>query len=283
MTAIDDFAERIRAAARRGRRCASAPAAPRISTATRPRATCSIRALHRGIVDYEPTELVITARAGTPLAEMEATLDERGQMLAFEPPHFGAGATVGGCVAAGLAGPRRASYGPLTGAVRDFVLGAILMDGRGEVLRFGGTVMKNVAGYDVSRLLAGSLGTLGLILEVSFKVLPKPAAEATLRFALTRSSALRALNEWGGLPLPISATAWHDGVLTVASVGCRAAVDAARARLGRRRPRCGRRRRLLARRARAHRCVLRRRPRRYGATVACRRRAAAIVLTRRSS
>ncbi len=157
-------------------------------------------------------------------------------MLSFEPPHFGPGATVGGCVAAGLAGPRRASYGPLTGAVRDLVLGATLMNGTGEVLRFGGTVMKNVAGYDVARALAGSLGTLGLLLEVSLKVLPKPAAEATLRLDARRSPArLRTMNEWGGLPLPISATAWRDGRLTVRLSGARAAVDAARAAPRRRR------------------------------------------------
>jgi glycolate oxidase FAD binding subunit len=130
----------------------------------------------RGIVDYEPTELVITARAGTPLAEIEAALREEGQMLAFEPPHFGQSATLGGCVAAGLSGPRR----PYAGAVRDFVLGVRMLDGKGDDLKFGGRVMKNVAGYDVSRLMAGSLGTLGVLVEVSLKVLPLPAAEATL-------------------------------------------------------------------------------------------------------
>ena len=130
---------------------------------------------HRGIVAYEPTELYITARCGTPLAEIEATLAEKGQMLAFEPPHF-SGATVGGCVAAGLSGPRRQQVG----AVRDFVLGVKLVDGTGQMLNFGGQVMKNVAGYDVSRLIAGSLGTLGVIAEVTLKVLPKPVAEQTL-------------------------------------------------------------------------------------------------------
>ncbi len=181
-----------------------------------------------GIVDYEPTELVITARCGTPLAELESALDARGQMLAFEPPHFGSAATVGGCVAAGLAGPRRAC----AGSVRDFVLGVRLIDGRGSVLRFGGTVMKNVAGYDVSRLLAGSLGTLGVIAEVSLKVLPKPPAEATLHFELDEATALRRVNEWAGQPLPISATAWCGGALRVRLSGARAAVDAALARLG---------------------------------------------------
>ncbi|MFC3109813.1 glycolate oxidase subunit GlcE [Undibacterium arcticum] len=181
-----------------------------------------------GIVDYEPTELVITARCGTPLAVIEAALAERNQMLAFEPPHFGAGATIGGVVASGLSGPRRQA----AGAVRDFMLGAVLMDGKGEVLHFGGQVMKNVAGYDVSRLLAGSLGSLGLILEVSLKVLPKPFAETTRRFAMPQHEALWRLNEWGAQPLPISASAWHDGVLTLRLSGADAAVKAAARKLG---------------------------------------------------
>lgn len=183
---------------------------------------------HSGIVDYEPTELVITARCGTPLAEIEAVLAEQNQMLAFEPPHFGDGATFGGAIASGLSGPRRAS----AGAVRDFVLGAVLMDGKGEVLTFGGQVMKNVAGYDVSRLLAGSLGTLGLMLQHSVKVLPRAPREVTLRFAISEIDALRRLNEWGGQPLPISASCWHDGVLTVRLSGAKAAVDAAAVALG---------------------------------------------------
>jgi glycolate oxidase FAD binding subunit len=187
---------------------------------------------YAGIVAYEPTELVITARCGTPLAELEATLDAHGQMLAFEPPHFGAGATVGGCIAAGLAGPRRASYGTAYGGVRDFVLGARLIDGRGHLLSFGGTVMKNVAGYDVARALVGSLGILGLIVEVSIKVLPKPAVEATLAFELGEGAAIERCNAWGALPLPISATAWEGGRLHVRLSGAAAAVAAARAQLG---------------------------------------------------
>jgi glycolate oxidase FAD binding subunit len=171
---------------------------------------------------------VVTVRCGTPLAELEAHLARHGQMLAFEPPHFGPGATVGGMVAAGLAGPRRQA----AGAVRDFVLGAVLMNGRGEVLHFGGKVMKNVAGYDVSRLLAGSLGVFGLILEVSLKVLPIPVAERTLRLELGQAEALRRLNDWGGQPLPISASAWHEGVLSVRLSGARSAVEAAQARIG---------------------------------------------------
>ncbi|MCK6392323.1 glycolate oxidase subunit GlcE [Zoogloea sp.] len=181
-----------------------------------------------GIVNYEPSELVVTVRAGTPLAELEAELATRGQMLAFEPPHFGPGATVGGCVAAGLAGPRRAAVG----GVRDFILGARLIDGRGELLRFGGEVMKNVAGYDVSRVLAGSLGTLGLIVDLSLKVLPRPVAEASLRFEMDEAAALHRLNVWGGQPLPISASAWQDGILELRLSGAAAAVDAAMARLG---------------------------------------------------
>jgi len=183
---------------------------------------------YRGITDYEPTELVISARCGTPLAEIEAHLAQHGQMLAFEPPHFGPGATIGGTVAAGLSGPRRQA----AGAVRDFVLGAVLVDGKGEVLHFGGKVMKNVAGYDVSRLLAGSLGVFGLIAEVSLKVLPRPVAECTVQLHMNDDEALRRLNEWGGQPLPVSASCWHDGVLTVRLSGARSAVDAARRRIG---------------------------------------------------
>jgi glycolate oxidase FAD binding subunit len=185
-----------------------------------------------GIVDYEPTELVITARAGTSLAELEQTLDSRGQMLAFEPPHFGVGATIGGCVAAGLAGPRRVSFGPTYGGVRDFVLGARLVDGRGELLSFGGTVMKNVAGYDVSRVLAGSLGILGVIVEVSLKVLPHPSANSTLAFEMSAEEAVDKINEWSGRPLPLSASAWHGGVLSLRLSGAVAAVTAARNQLG---------------------------------------------------
>jgi glycolate oxidase FAD binding subunit len=183
---------------------------------------------HAGIVDYEPSELVITARCGTPLAEVEAAMRECAQGLAFEPPHFGAGATVGGMVAAGLSGPRR----PASGAVRDFVLGVTILDGRGEVLSFGGRVMKNVAGYDVSRLMAGALGTLGLILEVSLKALPLPVAETTLSLELPESAALENVNKWGGKPLPISATAWTEGELLVRLSGAAAAVDAARRKIG---------------------------------------------------
>lgn len=183
---------------------------------------------HAGIVAYEPTELVVTARCGTALSELEKILSEQNQFLPFEPPHFGAGATVGGCVAAGLAGPRRAS----AGALRDFLLGAKILDGRGRVLSFGGQVMKNVAGYDVSRLLAGSLGTLCLIAEVSLKVLPRPVAEATLRLEMPEERALEAMNRWAGEPLPISASAWHDGNLSVRLSGAPPAVRAGATMIG---------------------------------------------------
>jgi glycolate oxidase FAD binding subunit len=176
-----------------------------------------------GIVSYEPTELVVTARCGTPLAELEAALAEQRQCLPFEPPHFGPAATVGGMVASGLSGPRRAA----AGAVRDYVLGAVLMNAQGELLHFGGQVMKNVAGYDVSRLLAGSMGILGPIVEVSLKVLPVPAAEATVLLPANLRDALELMNRWAGQPLPVSATAWHAGDLGVRFSGARAAVDAA--------------------------------------------------------
>jgi glycolate oxidase FAD binding subunit len=182
----------------------------------------------KGVVAYEPTELVITVRAGTPLAEVEQVLARENQMLAFEPPHFGAAATIGGCVAAGLSGPRRAT----AGSARDFVLGVRILDGRGNDLSFGGQVMKNVAGYDVSRALAGSLGTLGLVLEVSLKVLPVPAAEITVRFQKSAAEAIALMNEWSGKPLPISATCHAGDELTVRLSGAIAALKAARVKLG---------------------------------------------------
>jgi glycolate oxidase FAD binding subunit len=197
-----------------------------------------------GIVSYEPSELVVTARAGTPLAELEAELAEQGQCLPFEPPRLGlAGSahhngtapmpsgTVGGMVAAGLSGPARAS----AGGVRDYVLGVQMLNGRAESLTFGGTVMKNVAGYDMSRLMAGSWGMLGVITEVSLKVLPVATAEASLCFAMPQELALKQLNHWGGEPLPLSASAWvsqaehyaNQPMLFVRLRGAVAAVEAA--------------------------------------------------------
>lgn len=161
---------------------------------------------HRGIVTYDPTELVITVRAGTRLSTLQAELDAQGQMLAFEPPHFSDRATVGGMLASGLSGPRR----PWTGSARDFVLGTRVITGQGKLLRFGGEVMKNVAGYDLSRLLVGSYGTLGIITEASMKVLPKPRASAHLSLDMDPGAALQKLSEWGQKPFPITA-ACHDG------------------------------------------------------------------------
>lgn len=190
-----------------------------------------------GIVSYEPTELVITVRSGTPLAEVEALLAGQGQCFPFEPPRFGSGGTVGGMLAAGLAGPAR----PSAGSVRDFVLGARFINGRGELLTFGGQVMKNVAGYDVSRVMAGAMGTLGVISEVSLKVLPVALAEATLVFPLGQHEALEQLHRWGGQPLPINASCWVKDdtqkgapeLLFVRLRGAVAAVEAACERMAR--------------------------------------------------
>ncbi len=181
-----------------------------------------------GISSYEPTELVVTVRAGTRLAELEAVLAEQGQCLAFEPPRFGRAGTVGGMVAAGLSGPSRAA----AGAVRDHVLGLTLLNGKAELLSFGGQVMKNVAGYDVSRVIAGSMGVLGAICEVSLKVLPLPPATTTLRFEMDQASAIRQLNEWAGRPLPLHASAWWQGLLVLRLSGAAAAVRAAAQSLG---------------------------------------------------
>jgi glycolate oxidase FAD binding subunit len=183
---------------------------------------------YAGIIDYEPTELVITARAGTSLAAIENAMSARHQMLGFEPPHFGTGGTLGGAIATGLSGPRR----PYAGAVRDFVLGLQVLDGTGEHLAFGGRVMKNVAGFDVSRLQTGALGTLGVITEVSLKCLPVPKAEATLSFDCSADEAIGRVNEWGGQPLPLSATCYHQGVLRVRMSGAAPAVASAITRLG---------------------------------------------------
>ena len=181
-----------------------------------------------GISSYEPSELVVTVRVGTPLAQLEAALAECGQCLPFEPPRFAPDGTVGGMVASGLAGPARAAVG----GVRDYVLGATLLNGRAELLNFGGTVMKNVAGYDVSRALAGSMGCLGVICEVSLKVLPQAPATLTLRLEMDEGQAIQRLNEWGGRPLPLNASAWWEETLVLRLAGATAAVTAAREALG---------------------------------------------------
>lgn len=181
-----------------------------------------------GIVNYEPSELVATVRTGTRLKDLEEALAAQHQRLAFEPPHFGTLGTVGGMVAAGLSGPARASVG----AVRDFVLGVQIMNGAGELLNFGGQVMKNVAGYDVSRLMAGALGTLGILTQVSLKVTPVEPAEVTLLFDFSETTARQQLNRWRGQPLPLSASCWTGGQLAVRLRGAQAAVSAAQRTMG---------------------------------------------------
>jgi len=178
---------------------------------------------YTGIVSYDPTELVISARAGTTLREIEQSLASEGQMLAFEPLHFGEEATLGGIIACGLSGPRR----PYTGAVRDFVLGVRCLNGQGKLLNFGGQVMKNVAGYDLSRLMTGALGTLGVLLEVSLKVLPIPEFEKSLRTREDLHSAIRLMNEWAGQPLPLSAACYDGEYLNIRLSGKESAVSAA--------------------------------------------------------
>ncbi len=225
---LGDWQARVRAAAQAGTALRLHGSGSKDFYGESPQGEALDTRAYRGIVAYEPTELVITARCGTPLSEVESAMRGQGQMLAFEPPHFGPGATIGGCVAAGLSGPRR----PYAGSVRDIVLGTRVIDGAGEDLRFGGQVMKNVAGFDVSRLLTGSLGTLALITEVSLKCLPLPKAEATRAFELDQAVAIRRINEWAGQPLPISGSAWASGRLWVRFSGAAAAVAAAVGRLG---------------------------------------------------
>jgi glycolate oxidase FAD binding subunit len=183
---------------------------------------------HSGIVSHDPAELVLTARGGTPLAEIDAQLAGHGQRLPFEPPHFGAGATIGGAVACGLAGPARA----WSGALRDFVLGARVLTGDGRVLRFGGEVMKNVAGYDVARLMAGSLGILGVLLDVSLKVLPRPASMRTLALDLDQAGALDRFSALGRKSLPLSAGSWVDGRLYLRFEGSDATLESVERRVG---------------------------------------------------
>jgi glycolate oxidase FAD binding subunit len=224
---LDSLQEQIRAAAQRGTPVQLRGGGSKDFYGNAPRGERVDTRVYGGIAAYEPSELVLTARCGTPLAEVESALAEKGQCLPFEPPHFGQ-ATFGGCIASGLSGPRRMS----AGALRDFVLGVKLIDGRGRLLRFGGQVMKNVAGYDLSRLAAGSLGTLGLIAEASVKVLPRPQAEITLELELAQPAALDAMNRWAGQPLPVSATAWRDDRLQVRLSGAMAGVRAAASTIG---------------------------------------------------
>lgn len=185
--------------------------------------------VHSGVVDYDPAELVITLRGGCKLAEVETLLAEQGQMLGFEPPQFSDQDTIGGAIAAGMAGPRRA----FAGGIRDFILGVKVLDGRGEVLNFGGRVIKNVAGFDVSRLMAGSMGTLGVLLEASLRVIPRFEAEMTLGFDHdTAEMHIQWINELGGRPLPLSASLWHRGRSIVRLSGSRQGVESAAKKLG---------------------------------------------------
>ena len=183
---------------------------------------------HKGVINYEPTELVITARAGTPLKDIERVLADENQMLAFEPPAFGKSATIGGTIACNLSGPRRA----FSGAARDFVLGCSLINGKAEQLHFGGEVMKNVAGYDVSRLMCGAMGTLGVLLEVSIKVLPRPEVEATLVYEMRPEDALRKVHAMARQSLPVSASCFDHSTLHLRLSGTERAVTSARQSLG---------------------------------------------------
>jgi len=178
---------------------------------------------HTGIIAYEPTELVVTVRAGTRLSELAEALRRERQMLPFEPPLFGSRTTIGGTVACGLSGPSR----PYRGAVRDFVLGVGVLNGRGERLRFGGQVIKNVAGYDVSRLITGAMGTLGVILDVSIRVHPLPETEKTLYYELTEQQALKKMNEVSGRPLPLTGACYYQGILSLRLSGLVEGVSAA--------------------------------------------------------
>jgi len=183
---------------------------------------------HRGMIEYTPAELVVSVRAGTPLAELEAVLARENQMLAFEPPHLGSGATLGGTIACGLSGPRR----PYAGAARDFVLGVRCINGKGEVLRLGGKVMKNVAGYDLSRLLTGSMGTLAVLLDVHLKVMPRPEFDLTLVQECSSTEAILRCNRLAGQPTPLSAACHHDGRLFLRLSGSERGVSAAAASIG---------------------------------------------------
>jgi len=183
---------------------------------------------HKGIISYEPTELVVTVRAGTRLCELEAILNESNQILPFEPPHFADSATIGGTIACNLSGPARA----YNGAARDFVLGSRIINGKAEDLKFGGQVMKNVAGYDASRLMCGAMGTLGVILDVSLKVLPKPETEITLSHQCDINQAMFNMHQWVKQSLPVSATCYDGAQLFIRLSGNDSSVNSARKIIG---------------------------------------------------
>jgi len=225
---VDEFRERIRAAASGNRGLLIRGGGSKDFYGGAKQGDALKTSGYQGILDYEPTELVLRARAGTSLRVIESELESRGQMLGFEPPHFGPEATLGGVVACGLSGPRRAA----AGSVRDFVLGIRMIDGRGEDLAFGGKVMKNVAGYDVSRLMVGAMGTLGLLLDIALKVLPRPEREMTLQFELEQSEAIQCLNAWAAKPYPISASCHEGRSLMLRVSGSAAGVEAVARRIG---------------------------------------------------
>lgn len=227
-SAVAALQERVRKAAHDGEALAITGGGTKSFLGRVSRGTpCSVHAI-QGVVHHEPTELVVTVRAGTRLAELESRLAQSGQMLPFEPPALGEGATIGGTIACGLSGPSR----PYRGAARDFVLGVRCINGKGEILRFGGEVMKNVAGYDVSRLMAGAMGTLGILTEISLKVLPRPACSQTRAFEMPGEPASELMTSFLGRSLPISAAAYLDGVLRVRLSGSEAAVSPAAGALG---------------------------------------------------
>ena len=184
---------------------------------------------YSGIVEYYPTELVITSRAGTAMSELSRILAENGQILGFEPPVFGAGSTLGGTIAMGMAGPGR----PYRGSVQDFVLGMHILTGTGKVMHFGGQVIKNVAGFDISRLMVGALGCLGIILDISIKVIPQPQCEKTLSFEYSDGNeAVAAFNSLAGKPFPVTAAAWFDGIARVRLTGSSAGINSAVRKIG---------------------------------------------------
>lgn len=227
-TLLAGYGERIREAASSGARLSIRGGGTKQFYGNAVDAETLEMAEYTGVVDYQPRELTLTARAGTRLEVIEALLAKNNQMLPFEPPHFGQAATLGGCVASGLSGPRR----HYAGAVRDAVLGVKVMDGRAQVLRFGGQVIKNVAGYDVSRLLVGSMGTLGLLLEATVKVLPCPENECTVMLEMSADRAIETMNRWAASPLPLSATVWRAGHLYARFSGTESAVAAAMQNIG---------------------------------------------------
>ncbi|MDH3526043.1 MAG: glycolate oxidase subunit GlcE [Gammaproteobacteria bacterium] len=228
MTLVESFQDTLRAAAATGTPVSIRAGGSKSFYGRPGTGTGFSVAEYTGIIDYSPTELVISARAGTPLAELEAALAKENQMLPFEPPHFGPGATLGGTIACGFSGPRR----PYAGAARDHVLGITCLNGRGERLRFGGQVMKNVAGYDISRTLTGSLGTLAVLLDITLKVLPRPETELTLSLEASPEQALEWLNVWAGQPLPLSGGGCIGKQLMVRLSGFEQGVKAAAQRLG---------------------------------------------------